>query len=479
MSSEPDLLSPATAQNDPAPAAIDPEDVILSVRDLTKVYRVYSRPHQRVLQAFADRRHKGPIHCFEVPAVQHVSLDLARGDAISIIGRNGSGKSTLLEMITGTLRPTSGEVVRNGRVSALLELGAGFNPDFTGRQNFRISAAIQGLGEAEINAVEQQVEHFAEVGAFFDEPVRTYSSGMYVRVAFAAAVHVFPDLLIVDEALAVGDIFFQQKCFEFIQHHLAGAAKLIVTHDLASAVRLSSRCLVMDRGYVVFDGSPLKAVEAYTALNLGEQSARTGSSAAGPSAPPRRRPGPASGGVAAASVDEPEGLIDVDLARSSDASSFAVVRAGAWRVNGTIGEQLDAAAPVVQPGDVLRFDFVVDVGAAVEQPVLGYLVRDRVGNALFGQNTLGSSIDVEVLAQGRQLVSFTIVWPEVEQGEYVMTIGLGDGLHPLHHRIVAWAQSVLRLVCVPIRPVHGAFNNDLTAFSITPLAASAHDDDHR
>jgi ABC-type polysaccharide/polyol phosphate transport system ATPase subunit len=471
MSSRADVAVTASAAE--ASGAAPPSDVVLSVRDVSKVYRVYSRPHHRVLQALADRRGRGPIHCFEVPAVQEISFDLERGDAIAIIGRNGSGKSTLLELIAGTLQPTSGHVTRQGRVSALLELGAGFNPDFTGRQNFRISAAIQGLGEAEIAAVEDDVERFAEVGAFFDEPVRTYSSGMYVRVAFAAAVHMLPDLLIVDEALAVGDIFFQQKCFELMQHRLADASKLIVTHDLASAVRLSSRCLVMDRGRVVFDGPPLDAVETYTAINLREQSARTGSAAAGSDGPSGRTI-MVPGSTEPAAV--PDGLADVDAARSSDDSSFAVLQAGAARMNGSIGEPLDAAAPVVRPGDVLRFSFVVDIGVDVDQPVFGYLVRDRVGNALFGQNTIGSGLAVGAVRRGRQLLTFHLVWPEVEQGEYVMTIGLGDGLHPLHHRIVAWVQRVLRLVCVPLRAVHGSFNNDLKMCTVAPIAPHPEDD---
>ena len=183
-------------------------------------------------------------------------------------------------MVVGTLQPTHGTVERVGRTSALLELGAGFNPDFTGRQNLRVGGCHPGFERGRDPADRAEVEAFAEIGPFIDEPVRTYSSGMYVRLAFAAAVHVFPDLLVVDEALAVGDIFFQQKCFEFIDKRLKDAAKLIVTHDLASAVKLSNRCLVMDGGRVVFDGEPLEAVELYTALNLRERSTRTGSLAA-------------------------------------------------------------------------------------------------------------------------------------------------------------------------------------------------------
>jgi len=444
-------------------------DVLLRVEDLSKVYRVYSRPHQRLLQALDDRAGRGPRHCFEVPAVSNISFELRRGEGLSIIGRNGSGKSTLLEMIVGTLAPTSGAVHRAGRTSALLELGAGFNPDFTGRQNLRLSAAIQGLGEAEIRSIEPEVEAFAEIGPFIDEPVRTYSSGMYVRLAFAAAVHVFPDLLVVDEALAVGDIFFQQKCYQFIEERLQDAAKLIVTHDLASAVKLANRCLVMDGGRVVFDGPPLEAVETYTALNLRERSTRTGSLAArvNSSGPVDETAGAPGGAL----PTEPG--VAIPSSRASAAEVMHIDRAWLHRLDDVAGPvALDADAAVVTPGDCVRLTFDVVLGRPIDRPVWGYLVRDRVGNALFGQNTVGSEIPTTPLAAGHHVVAAEIEWPEVEQGEYSLTIGLGSGDHPLHHEIVGWVQGVLRLVCVPRRAVHGSFNNDLRSLTVATLPVS-------
>jgi ABC-type polysaccharide/polyol phosphate transport system ATPase subunit len=456
-------MSSEIVRKDPVPPRPS-DDVVLSVRDVGKVYRVYSRPHHRLLQAWDDRRGRGAAHCFEVPAVRDVSFDLTRGDGISIIGRNGSGKSTLLEMLAGTLQPTSGEIRRVGRVSALLELGAGFNPDFTGRQNFRMSAAIQGLTERQIDEIEEEVEAFAEIGPFIDEPVRTYSSGMYVRLAFAAAVHVFPDLLIVDEALAVGDIFFQQKCFEFIDSRLADTAKVIVTHDLASAVRLSSRCLVMDRGEVVFDGEPLAAVEAYTALNLRERSTRTGSAAAS------ARPVAAdSEEIAAADDLIGDATVEVETDRSTAPSALTVHRLAIARRDGDEWTTLDPDGPIVHPGDRLRLQVDVTLHVPIDEPVWGYLMRDRVGNALFGQNSVGSDIPVEPAKPGRQVIEMVIEWPEVEQGDYTLTVGLGDGQHPLHHSIVAWAQGLVRFICIPHRAVHGAFNNDLRSLTVRRL----------
>ena len=447
-------------------------DIVLSVRNVSKTYRVYGRPQQRVLQAISDRRGRGPEHCFEVPAVKDVSFELGRSDGISIIGRNGSGKSTLLEMVTGTLQPSSGSIERHGRVSALLELGAGFNPDFTGRQNFRLAASIQGLTEGEIDSIEGEVEAFAEIGPFIDEPVRTYSSGMYVRLAFAAAVHVLPDLLVVDEALAVGDIFFQQKCFDFLEHRLADCAKVIVTHDLASAVRLSSRCIVMDQGEVVFDGAPLDAVETYTALSLRERSTRTGSRAAMNSSEPA--PETVSESPGRSRTELPAGRsTDVPLNRSSDPTLMHIERLWVERRSAGDWTGLAGEAPVVHPGDVLRVTALAHVELDVAEPVWGYLVRDRVGNALFGQNTVGSGISISPMSSGRTVLRLEFPWPEVDAGEYTVTLGLGTGLHPLHHDIIAWVQRALRLVCVPARPVHGSFNNDLLTAVVEPFVADA------
>jgi len=446
-------------------------ELVLAVRNVSKVYRVYSRPQQRLWQALDDRRNKGPRHCFEVPAVSNVSFELNRGNSISIVGRNGSGKSTLLEMVVGTLTPTSGTIFRSGRVSALLELGAGFNPDFTGRQNFRLSAAIQGLSEDEIEAIEPEVEAFAEIGPFMDEPVRTYSSGMYVRLAFASAVHVFPDLLIVDEALAVGDIFFQQKCFAFMENRLAGTSKLIVTHDLPSAVRLSDRCLVMDRGHVLFDGAPLDAVEAYTALNLRERSTRTGS--AGVPLKLEVEVDPELSEPEVEAIQDPFAeaeALEIDPGRSTDPDALKVHRLLASRQSGRgPWEPLDGGAITLRTDDRLRVALEVTVGCSIDQPIWGYLMRDRVGNALFGQNSVGSSLDVDPIQPGRHVIEFEITWPEVEPGEYTLTFGLGDGAHPLHHSIVAWVQGILRVVGVPLRPVHGSFNNDLLKLNVQRL----------
>ena len=455
-----------------SPTSSEVRDVVLTVEDVRKIYRVFGRPHHRVLQRIADARGSRRSYCFEVPAVGGVSFDLGHGETIAIIGRNGSGKSTLLEMIAGTLEPTSGRITRAGRISALLELGAGFNPDFSGRENFRINAAILGLPEKQIDEIEPAVEAFAEIGEFMDEPVRTYSSGMYVRLAFATAVHVVPDLLIVDEALAVGDVFFQQKCFDYLTNELGATTKIIVTHDLASAVRLADRCLVMERGLVVFDGPPLAAVETYTSLALAGR-APTGSAAAqDTSEAPSSEPSSDSGHVTVSAVGD-DG-VDVDPARSSNPDVLTVHRFRAQRSRGAKTTQLLADASLVIPGDRLSLDFTVSLGVPVDQPVWGYLIRDRVGNALFGQNTMGSGLLVDALVPGTYEISLTLDWPEVAPGDYVLTFGLGNGRHPLHHRVVAWVQGVAKFTSAPERDVHGSFNNDILSLRVTALRGPQH-----
>jgi ABC-type polysaccharide/polyol phosphate transport system ATPase subunit len=191
--------------------------VALTVRDLGKVYQIYDRPQDRLKQALWRWRRQ---FYREFWALRHVSLDVRRGETLGIIGRNGSGKSTLLQIICGTLTPSEGSAEVHGRLSALLELGAGFNPEFTGRENVYLAAAMLGLSRGQIDAIYDQIVAFADIGEFIDQPVKTYSSGMYVRLAFAVAISVEPEILIVDEALAVGDIFFQQKCMRHMRDEL-------------------------------------------------------------------------------------------------------------------------------------------------------------------------------------------------------------------------------------------------------------------
>ena len=247
-------------------------DVAISVQNLSKCYQIYENPRDRLKQFVMPRMHRiagnKPKQYFsEFWALKDVSFEIKKGETVGIIGRNGSGKSTLLQMICGTLNPTSGSVQTNGRIAALLELGSGFNPEFTGRENVYLNAAVLGLTEEEVDARFDDIAAFADIGQFIEQPVKTYSSGMLVRLAFAVQSTVDPDILIVDEALAVGDERFQRKCFARLEDlKNNGSSILFVSHSPQSIIELCDKTLFLDFGLrLMYDKAP-KAIRAYQKL---------------------------------------------------------------------------------------------------------------------------------------------------------------------------------------------------------------------
>lgn len=247
-------------------------DIVISVQNLTKKYRIFSHPGDRIKQALTFGRVR--FHR-EFTALQDVSFEIKKGEAVGIIGRNGSGKSTLLQLICGILKPTSGTVQTNGRISALLELGAGFNPEFTGRENVYFQGAVMGLTKAEMDARFDDIAAFADIGDFIDQPVRIYSSGMYLRLTFATAVSVDPDVLVVDEALAVGDASFRSRCFLRIgELRSSGCTILFVSHDMAQIASLCGQAMLMDKGELLAFGKPQPLVSWYQRFVGAELDAR-------------------------------------------------------------------------------------------------------------------------------------------------------------------------------------------------------------
>jgi len=254
---------------------------VISVSGLEKTFRMYRRPQDRLKQMVLPRLLpvKKPREYYETfTALKDVSLTLNHGETVGIIGRNGSGKSTLLQIICGTLQPTSGQVNVNGRVAALLELGAGFNPEFTGRENVYLNGTIIGMTKNEIDARFDDIARFANIGQFMDQPTKNYSSGMYVRLAFSVAIHAEPDILVVDEALSVGDESFQRKCYARIEAlQDRGATILFVSHSAQAIIELCDRAILLDAGEILISGAPKRVVGQYQRLmNLtGEQAAST------------------------------------------------------------------------------------------------------------------------------------------------------------------------------------------------------------
>lgn len=247
-------------------------EIAIEVKKLSKCYQIYEQPRDRLKQFILPRLQcsilKQPKQYFrEFWALKDVSFEIKKGETVGIVGRNGSGKSTLLQMICGTLNPTSGSIQTNGRIAALLELGSGFNPEFSGRENVYLNGAVLGLTRQEIDSRFDDIVAFADIGNFIEQPVKTYSSGMMVRLAFAVAINVEPEILIVDEALSVGDELFQRKCFARIEAIRAnGATILFVSHSGSQIVELCDRALLMDSGEKLTDGKPKKIVGLYQKL---------------------------------------------------------------------------------------------------------------------------------------------------------------------------------------------------------------------
>lgn len=240
-------------------------EAAIRVTGLGKAFPIYRKAHHRLLQMLTP----GPEHRWydEYEALRDVTLEIRRGETVGIVGRNGSGKSTLLQLICGTLTPTRGSIEVNGRIAALLELGAGFNPEFTGRENIFLNGTVLGLSTAQISARFDDIAAFADIGGFIDQPVKTYSSGMYVRLAFAVAINVEPEILVVDEALSVGDEAFQRKCFAKINEiRDRGATILFVSHSAGTVIDLCDRAFLLDAGELLTQGPPKQVISLYQKL---------------------------------------------------------------------------------------------------------------------------------------------------------------------------------------------------------------------
>jgi len=430
-------------------------DAAISVSNVSKQYYLYKRPIHRVLETFHPFGHK---YHTSFDALSNVDFQVRRGESVGIIGRNGSGKSTLLQVICGNLQPTGGQVQVNGRISALLELGAGFNPEFTGRENVYLSTAILGLSRQETDARFGQITDFADIGEFIDRPVKMYSSGMYIRLAFATAISVDPDILIVDEALSVGDIFFQQKCVERMKEMVASCTIVLVSHDMHAVSNLCDRVFVLDHGKTLFDGRPMDGIALYTKLMHDE---RFGGKSGGPS------------GSDEPSVPE-EGVLFAD--QNEDFLTWLPVpddkRGGAGKV---VIQRVSVTKDLrpfktVQCGEEILVRMLVSASESISETIFGYTIKDRVGVALFGENSLCLVDKIIELDKGYSLIEYSFVWPEVYPEEYTMTLGIGEGVHPLVHTIQCWAHNIISFSAVtPDIFVHGIFNNPLQRLSVTPL----------
>ncbi len=386
-------------------------DTALEVCNLTKRYQIYESPHHRLWQTLSRGR-----RCFfkEFWALNDVSFELKKGESMGIIGPNGSGKSTLLQIIAGTLAPTSGSVYASGKVAALLELGSGFDPEFTGRENIYMSGAIMGFSRVQMNEKFDEIAAFADIGEFINHPVKIYSSGMYVRLTFACAIAVDPDILIIDEALAVGDMRFQLKCFRKLEEFRdCGKTMIFVSHSSDDVVRLCESAIWLDKGRTNYSGEAKKVVEKYHAMMLhGVNDWDAGFSAAG--------------------TEELYGRWAIQpLPEGAYATGYGGARieaVGLFDLSGILIRKLEGPEKVV-----LFFD--VSICSVIKEPWFAFQLINEKGIRVFGNTTYLTGLEIPGLVPGQRVrVRFDFLFPELENGRYFIAAGIADGTPEQHIR---------------------------------------------
>jgi lipopolysaccharide transport system ATP-binding protein len=405
-------------------------EIAVKVNHLSKCYHIYNKPRDRLLQLFARGRKQ---YYRDFWALNDISFEIKKGETIGIIGRNGSGKSTLLQLICGTLYPTQGLIETHGRIAALLELGSGFNPEFTGRENVYMNASILGLSKEEIHKRFDDIIAFAGIGDFIEQPVKTYSSGMMLRLAFAVIAHVDADILIVDEALAVGDAFFTQKCMRFLRDFMKNGTVLFVSHDTASIKSLCNRAVWLEAGRIVQEGSPKEICELYLEAYYEAQQGKskiTRLTSPGKSDTPRSVKDQRMDFINHSNLRN-----DLQIFRfDSNAPSFGKGGAQIYDVQ-LLNENHHPLSWVVG-GETVTLRIHVRTHVSLDAPIIGFFVKDHLGQTLFGDNTYLTYRDIFIkCSEGKSLQAhFVFCMPLLPTGAYSITASIANGTQDEHEQ---------------------------------------------
>ncbi|HGM5488625.1 TPA: ABC transporter ATP-binding protein [Serratia fonticola] len=394
-------------------------DIAIEVTGLSKCYQIYDRPRDRLKQFFAPKlqrvaRRESRRYFREFWALRDVSFSIKKGETVGIIGRNGAGKSTLLQMICGTLTPTQGEIQVHGRIAALLELGAGFNPEFTGRDNVYLNGSVLGFSREQIDERFKEITDFADIGEFIDQPVKTYSSGMYIRLAFAVQACVEPEILIVDEALAVGDIGFQYKCYKRMEALRAkGVTIIMVTHSTGSILEYADRCLVMNNGELVGDTyDVLAAVLAYEKGMLLSQAVKRESTSKLSSTVVMDQ-----SSLSALQQEE----LNTEVGEKRFGSARAIIQH--LEIIKSDGTTL-SDKPLVRSGDELTLNFTILASEEIGDVALGISISKAQGGDIWGDSNIGAGNPLTLKA-GEQHVIYKVKLP-INSGDYLVHCGLAS-----------------------------------------------------
>jgi len=411
--------------------SVESNNKALTVNNVTKIYKLYEKPIDRLKEAMSPT-HKNYHRDFY--ALNGISFDVEKGQTVGIIGTNGSGKSTILKIITGVLTPTTGDVQVNGVISALLELGAGFNMDYTGIENIYMNGTMMGFSRKEMDGKLQDILDFADIGDFVYQPVKTYSSGMFVRLAFALAINVEPEILIVDEALSVGDVFFQAKCYRRMEEiRKNGTTILMVTHDMGAIIKYCDRVVVLNKGNFIAEGEPGKMVDLYKKIlanqmdDLNEELE-----------------------VADNGLNDFSG--DQAIAEKSRAAAGGMMK-DKLTINPNRTEYGDKRAEIIDfglldergnitnlllKGERFTIKERIHFHGEIETPIFTYTIKDKRGADLTGTNTMFESSDVKSVKKGDEYVVEFTQKMTLQGGEYLLSMsctGFENGEHVVYHRL--------------------------------------------
>ena len=384
------------------------KNIAIRVDNVSKIYRLYNKPSDRLKEALGFTKEK---RYREHRALDQVSFDVHRGETVGIIGTNGSGKSTILKIITGVLQPTTGNVEVNGRISALLELGAGFNMEYTGVENVYLNGTMLGFTEEEIEERLPEILRFADIGEFVNQPVKTYSSGMFVRLAFAVAINIDPEILIVDEALSVGDVFFQAKCYhKFEEFKKQGKTILFVSHDLSSISKYCDRVVLLNQGVKVDEGSPKAMVDLYKRFLVHQ-----------------------------------EGEPEKHIAREGEGRSQIQVNPHLLEYGEKLAEIVDFAVldkngkltNTIEKGTECTFKMKIEFHKELQEPIVAFTIKDMKGTEITGTNTMYEKVKVPAEKDTVVDVAFTQEM-NLQGGSYLISFGCSgymEGDFHVFHRL--------------------------------------------
>lgn len=392
----------------------------LQIKHVSKEYKLYDKQADRFKETFHPFK---KVYHKKFYALNDVNFEIEQGEKVGIIGANGAGKSTLLKMITGVLNPSQGEIVANGKIAALLELGAGFNSEYTGIENIRLNGTLMGYSEKEIEEKMQQIIEFADIGDFIYQPVKSYSSGMFVRLAFATQIFSEPDILIVDEALSVGDIRFQQKCFRAMESIMKDRTVVLVTHDTAAVTRFCQRVIWINKGQVMYDGEVSEGLKRYQEFLINQAIEEQGDTILESNhstieiAHNNRREIP---------VVPKEIII-------KGTKEAIITNCGLFDGNGILVED-------IEPMQKLTLISVVNFKNPVEHPIYGITMRDRLGNVVLEMNSEMMKQSLSV-AEGEMEYRLEFLLPPLNKGEYTLAVAVAKGYQEEHVQL-CWLDDV-------------------------------------